>query len=240
MTILESSHISTFVWLTYIFLFIKISLIIGTSVVFFFNNGNIFFLLSVYSNAYQSTLKYLKDTEANIQSFLIMTGNFNIRDSNWDSLYLFYLIHSNLLVDIIDAFNISLSHSTNSVPTRYLDNRNNLNSVIDLMFLRPNVLEFDDHTIPPESQYPSDHTLLVVNIHIINEFIQDKRCTIIKGSKKNLNFISELIESVKRIDTSQLTNKELLELAIQEFIRISNLLWQKYSKCIKTTKHLKK
>ena len=62
MTILESSHTSTFVWLTYIFLFIKISLIIRTSVVFF-NNGN---LLSVYSDTHQSTLKYLKDTEANI------------------------------------------------------------------------------------------------------------------------------------------------------------------------------
>ena len=134
------------------------------------------------------------------------------------------MIHSNLLVDITDAFNLSLSYSNNSVPTRYLDNGNNLNSVIDLMFLRPNTLEFDNHTLFPESQYPSDYTPLVVDIHIIKEFIQDKRCTIIKGSKKDLNFISELIESVKRIDTSQLTNKESLELVVQEFIRISNLL----------------
>jgi len=75
MTIPELSHTSTFVWPTYIFLFIKISLIIEISVVFFFNNGNIFFLLSVYSDAYQSALKYLKDTDTNIQNFLIMTGD---------------------------------------------------------------------------------------------------------------------------------------------------------------------
>ena len=32
----------------------------------FFNNGNIFFLLNIYSDSNQSVLKYLKDTKANI------------------------------------------------------------------------------------------------------------------------------------------------------------------------------
>ena len=35
----------------------------------------------MYSNSFQSTLKYLKDTEANIHNVLIITGDFNIRDS---------------------------------------------------------------------------------------------------------------------------------------------------------------
>jgi len=76
-----------------------------------------------------------------------MTGDFNIRDSNWDPLYLFYSIHSNLLIDITNAFDLLLSHSTNFIPTRYLDNRNNSNSIIDLMFLKP---EFDNYTILSE------------------------------------------------------------------------------------------
>ena len=80
-----------------------------------------------------------------------MASDFNIRNSNWNPFDLFYLIHSNLLVDIADNFDLSLSHSTNFIPTRYLDNRNNLNSVINLMFLRSNTLEFDNYTIPPES-----------------------------------------------------------------------------------------
>ena len=30
-------------------------------------------------------LKYLKDTEVNIDNVLVMTGDFNIRDSLWDT-----------------------------------------------------------------------------------------------------------------------------------------------------------
>ena len=143
-----------------------------------------------------------------------MTGNFNIRDSNWDSSYPFHLIHNNLFVDIASAFDLSLSHSTNSVPTRYSDNRNNLNSVIDLMFLKLNMLEFDNHTILSESWYPFNHVPLIVNIYIIKEFVQDKRHTIIKGSEGNLKFTSVLIGSIKKIDTSQLMDKKSLKLAI--------------------------
>jgi len=79
-----------------------------------------------------------------------MTSDLDIRDSNWDSSYSFYLLYSNLLVDITDVFDLSFSYSTNSVPTKYLDNKNNLNSVIDLMFLRCNSLEFNSHTILSE------------------------------------------------------------------------------------------
>ena len=64
-----------------------------------------------------------------------MTRDFNIRDSDWDSEYLFYSVHSDLLFDIADSFNLSFSHPTHPVPTRYLDNGKNSNSVIDLMFL---------------------------------------------------------------------------------------------------------
>ena len=51
------------------------------SLIFFFNNNLILFLLNVYSNLSQLALKYLKDTEVNINNVLIMTGNFNIRDN---------------------------------------------------------------------------------------------------------------------------------------------------------------
>jgi len=79
----------------------------------FFNNRNIFFLLNVYSDANQSALKYLKNTEANIRNVLVMTGDFNIRDSNWNPSYPFHSVHSNLLIDIVDTFNLSFLHSTN-------------------------------------------------------------------------------------------------------------------------------
>jgi len=48
--------------------------------ILFFNCSSIYFLINVYSNSSQSALKYLKDTEVNINNILIITGDFNIRD----------------------------------------------------------------------------------------------------------------------------------------------------------------
>jgi len=46
----------------------------------FFNNNVCFYILNVYSDSSHSALKYLKDTEVNIDNVILMTGNFNIRD----------------------------------------------------------------------------------------------------------------------------------------------------------------
>jgi len=91
--------------------------------------------MNVYSDASHSTLKYLKDTEVNIQNLLIMAGDFNIRDSLWDSSFPHHSSISNDLIIIADSFHLSLLSSTNQVPTRYTDNLNNTNLIIDLMFL---------------------------------------------------------------------------------------------------------
>ena len=76
-----------------------------------------------------------------------MTGNFNIRDKNWDPDYLFYSVHSNLLLDIVNTFDLLFSHPTNLVLTKYLYNSENLNLVINLMFLCPNSSELDNYSI---------------------------------------------------------------------------------------------
>jgi len=47
----------------------------------FFNNSIVYWIINIYSDSSHSTLKYLKDTEVNILNLLIMTGDFNIRDS---------------------------------------------------------------------------------------------------------------------------------------------------------------
>jgi len=60
------------------------------------------------------------------------------------------LIYSGLLIDIAHSLDLLLLNPTNQVPTRYLDNMNNGNSVIDLMLLRPNFLEINNYTIHPE------------------------------------------------------------------------------------------
>jgi len=95
-------------------------------------------------------LKYFKNTEANINDVLIMIGDFNIRDSSWDPLLPNHLIHSDTLTDIANSLNLNIFSTIVQVPTRYTDNTNDLNSIIDLMFLQPNSDEFDDHTIYSE------------------------------------------------------------------------------------------
>ena len=91
--------------------------------------------MNIYSDFYQIALKYLKDTKANINNSLIMTGDLNIRDNIWDPLFSHYPVYHDTLTDITESLNICLSKATNQVSTRYADNSNILNLVIDLMFL---------------------------------------------------------------------------------------------------------
>jgi len=171
-------------------------------------------MINIYLDANQSALKYLKNTEANIHNVLVMTGDFNIRDSDWNPSYSFHSVHSDLLVDIANTFDLSFSYPTNQVSTRYLNNANNSNSVINLMFLRSNSLGFDNHSIFPDLQHSSDHTLLIVNIFIIEEFVQDKRYTIIKNSKEKEKFTSKLMKTIKKINIPQLVDKDSLKLTV--------------------------
>ena len=47
----------------------------------FTNNHVCYYIMNVYSDSSHLALKYLKDTEVNIDNILLMMGNFNIRDS---------------------------------------------------------------------------------------------------------------------------------------------------------------
>ena len=47
----------------------------------FFSNNVCFFIMNIYSDAFYSTLKYLKDTKVNINNLINIPGDFNIRDS---------------------------------------------------------------------------------------------------------------------------------------------------------------
>jgi len=73
--------------------------------------------MNVYSDSSHSTLKYLKDTEANIPNLLIMTSDFHIRDSIWDPYFPHHSAISDDLMILADFFNLDLSIPTYQVPT---------------------------------------------------------------------------------------------------------------------------
>jgi len=129
-------------------------------------------------------LKYFKDTETNISNVIIMTGNFNIRDSLWDSNFPFHFIHSDMLFDIADSFSLALSSPTENFPTRFSDNNQNLNSVLNLVFTQPSFTKFNCHHIYPDWKLISNHAPITVNIHINDENIPTKWHSLVKGSDK--------------------------------------------------------
>ena len=138
----------------------------------FANSSSIHFILSIYSDNHQLALKYLKDTEVDLNNVIIMSGGFNIRNSDWNPSFPHHLMHADYLLEIADLFNLERLLSINLVPTRYTDNPNNSDSIIDLIFLRGHFEEFNTHLILPNIRSLFDYAPLIINIVIQEEFIQ--------------------------------------------------------------------
>ena len=128
-------------------------------------------MVKIYSNSSQLALKYLKNTETNIHNIIIMMGNFNIRNSLWNSNFPFHSVYSDTLLDIADSFSLAISKPFDNFPTRFLDNNYNANLVLDLVFLCSSSLEINHHHIHLEWRLSSDHAPITVNISIHKERI---------------------------------------------------------------------
>jgi len=131
----------------------------------FFSNNVCFFIMNIYSDTFHSVLKYLKDTEINIDNLIIMTGDFNIRDSLCDPSFPHHSSISNDLFILVDLFNLELSIPINPIPTRYSDTPDMLDSVLDLMFLHSDSSELNHHVIHPSWRLTSDHALPHYHYH---------------------------------------------------------------------------
>jgi len=82
-----------------------------------------------------------------IWNILIMVDDLNIRDSDWNLSYSFHSSYSDILVKIVDSFDLTLSLAIQQASTWYSNNENNSNPVINLLFLWSNFAELNNHEI---------------------------------------------------------------------------------------------
>ena len=98
-----------------------------------FTNDHVqYFIMNIYLDSSYSALKYLKDIEVNIDNILVITEDFNIRDSLWDPSFPH---HSSISDNLLIIADLALSLPTNPCLTRYSNMVGEANSTIDLMFL---------------------------------------------------------------------------------------------------------
>ena len=107
------------------------------------------------------------------------------------------------------------------------------------MFLWPESLEHNNHTIHPDWRLTSDHAPLTVNISIFEEYIQIRKCMLVKNSEEKNSFINKLMEAIKETNTDNIHNKDILKQIIQEIASTIERIWYRHSKIINITKHSK-
>lgn len=168
-----------------------------------------------------------------------MTGDFNIRNNFWDPNFPHHSYYKDTLFEIADSLGLEISKPIENIPTRYSDNSQDTDSVIDLIFLHPNSSELDNYHIHLNWRLLSDHTPISINIPILEEHIQTKKQTLVKNSDEESQFVEELITSIKNIDISLIQSADTLEAITQLFANSIKRLWFKYSKNTNITKHFK-
>ena len=154
-------------------------------------------------------------------------------------MFSYHSFISDDLLIIVDSFNLDLSFPTNPVLTRYSDNINDSNSVINLIFLHSGSSKLNNHSIHPDWQLISDHVPLTITIPIVEESINTTKCSITKDSEEEVSFIKEVTISVRNLNTSNLLDITSLNRVVNKFTSTVNNTWEKNSKIINIMKHSK-
>ena len=98
--------------------------------------------------------------------------------------------------------------------------------VINLFFLQSSLAKLNNYSIFPELCFPSNHTPITVDIITKEEFIQNKKYSILKNSKKVAKFMFKLIKGLKNS----------LKCIVQEYTDSSELIWFKHSHLVNIAK----
>ena len=69
----------------------------------FHNDCGMNFIINIYSDSDQTALRFLSQNIINLNNIIIMTNDFNIRDSDWDPNFRHYSIHTKDLITIANS-----------------------------------------------------------------------------------------------------------------------------------------
>ena len=168
-----------------------------------------------------------------------MTGDFNIRDSLWDTLFPHHSSIGDDLLIIADSFNLFLLSSSNPCPTRYSDTEDISNSVINLMFLQYGSYEINQHSIHPDWHLLSDHTSLSISVPIMDEVVNTLKLSIQQNSEQEIAFVEEVTSIFKNLNTFSISDKIHLENTVDHLNTLIDQSWNKNAKQLRITKHSK-
>jgi len=100
------------------------------NILVFYGNCNTNFMIKIYFNSNQTALHFLCQNAVNLVNIVIITGDFNIRDSDWDLLAYYHSMHTDDLMTITDSLGLELFPSSNPGLTRFMDNPQDSNSIV--------------------------------------------------------------------------------------------------------------
>ena len=209
------------------------------NVLAFYSGQHINYVINIYSDDNQSTLHALNQNIVDLNDTVVMTGDFNIRNNDWDPNYLHYSAHTEDLFTLVESLGLDLSLPINPSPTRFADNPRDTNSVIDLAFINPNNSGFGQYSLYPELRRFSDYVPLIIEVGINETYIDNSFWSICKDREEEMNFIKAITDNTLALDTSNITSKENLETIVQRLANIFNEAWYSQAKKKHIMKHSK-
>jgi len=84
-----------------------------------------------------------------------------------------------------------------------------------------------------------DHTSLIIDIPIIDKFINTSKLSIALNSEQEMAFVKDLITILKNVETSNITNKDNLKDIINCIGTFINRAWTKNAKQSRISRHSK-
>ena len=169
-----------------------------------------------------------------------MTRDFNIRDYDWDPNYLHHSTHTKDLNLVANSPELELFPSSNPGSTRYANNSRNTNLVLNLVFLLPHNSGFGKYIFFLDKRKPSNYISIAIEVGMKNKDIDVIIQSIKKDSEEEDNFIKEIKENIKQLDTKNINDKPKLKTLVNKLAMVFGSIWSRHTKIKRITKHSKK